>query len=177
HELVEQFDVARVQKNPAQFDVKKLTWLNGRYVRDMSVDELTERLEAFTGRTGLRDAVAISQEKIATLADFWPLAGFLFDGPADDPAAREKWLDDGHRHGLVQAREALAHLDPFSVDGIEVALREVVEADPERKPKDVFQPIRVALAGTTVSPGIFESLATLGRDESLRRLDAALNSA
>ncbi|HEY6759768.1 MAG TPA: glutamate--tRNA ligase, partial [Baekduia sp.] len=47
HELVEQFDVARVQKNPAQFDVKKLTWLNGRYVRDMSVDELTERLEAF----------------------------------------------------------------------------------------------------------------------------------
>jgi glutamyl-tRNA synthetase len=177
HELVEQFDVERVQKNPAQFDVKKLTWLNGRYVRDMSVDELTARLEAFTGRTGLREAVAISQEKIATLADFWPLAGFLFDGPADDAGARAKWHDDAHRHGLVQAREALAHLEPFDVDRIEVALREVVEADPERKPKDVFQPIRVALAGTTVSPGIFESLAVLGRDESLRRLDAALNGA
>jgi glutamyl-tRNA synthetase len=177
HELLEQFDVARVQKNPAQFDVKKLTWLNGRYVREMSVDELTERLEAFTGRTGLREAVAISQEKIGTLADFWPLAGFLFDGPVDDPVAREKWLDADHRHALVQAREALAHLEPFGVDQIEVALREVVEADPARKPKDVFQPIRVALAGTTISPGIFESLAVLGRDESLRRLDATLNAA
>src|SRR3954465_15710687 len=103
HELTEQFDVARVQKNPAQFDVKKLTWLNGRYVREMSVDELTARLEAFTGRTGLRDAVAISQEKIGTLADFWPLAGFLFDGPADDATAREKWLDGDHRHALVQS--------------------------------------------------------------------------
>jgi glutamyl-tRNA synthetase len=177
HELTEQFDVARVQKNPAQFDVKKLTWLNGRYVREMGVDELTERLEAFTGRTGLREAVAISQEKIGTLADFWPLAGFLFDGPIEDEKAREKWLDADHRSALVQAREALAHLEPFDVDRIEVALREVVEADAERKPKDVFQPIRVALAGTTISPGIFESLAVLGRDESLRRLDAALNSA
>ncbi len=173
-ELQEQFDVARVQKNPAQFDVKKLTWLNGRYIREMDVDVLTARLEAFTGRTGLREAVAISQEKIGTLADFEPLAGFLFDGPADDPKAREKWLDEDHRHALVQSREALAHLEPFDVERIEVALREVVEADPARKPKDVFQPIRVALAGTTISPGIFESLAVLGREESLKRLDAAL---
>jgi glutamyl-tRNA synthetase len=179
HELTEQFDVARVQKNPAQFDVKKLTWLNGRYIRELSVDELTQRLEAFTGRTGLRDAVAISQEKIGTLADFWPLAGFLFDGPQDDPKAREKWHDEAHRHALVQAREAIANVDAarFDVEHIEVALREVVEADPERRPKDVYQPIRVALAGTTISPGIFESLAVLGRDESLRRLDAALNHA
>jgi glutamyl-tRNA synthetase len=182
HELTEQFDVARVQKNPAQFDVKKLTWLNGRYIREMDVDELTARVAAFTQRDAtdprLRAAVAISQEKIATLADFWPLAGFLFDGPsADDAKAREKWLDADHRHGLVQSREALAHLEPFDVERIELALREVVEADPERKPTDVFQPSRVALAGTTVSPGIFESLAVLGRDEALKRLDAALASA
>jgi glutamyl-tRNA synthetase len=172
-ELVSQFDVARVQKNPAQFDVAKLRWLNGRYIRELPVDDLTARLEAFTGRTGLRDAVAISQEKIQTLADFWPLAGFFFDGPGDDAKAREKWLDDEHRHPLVQAREALAHLEPFDLEGIEVALRDVVESG-DRKPKDVFQPIRVALAGTTISPGIFESLAVLGRDESVRRLDAAL---
>jgi glutamyl-tRNA synthetase len=172
-ELVAQFDVARVQKNPAQFDVTKLRWLNGRYIRELGVDDLTARLEAFTGRTGLREAVAISQEKIQTLADFWPLAGFLFDGPGDDAKAREKWLDDEHRHPLVQAREALATLEPFDLERIEVALREVVESG-ERKPKDVFQPIRVALAGTTISPGIFESLAVLGRDESVRRLDAAL---
>jgi glutamyl-tRNA synthetase len=140
----------------------------------MSVDELTERLEAFTGRTGLRDAVAISQEKIGTLADFLPLAGFLFDGPVDDPKAREKWLDEDHLALLAEAREALAPLDPFDVEQIEAALRRLVESG-DHKPKDVFQPIRVALAGTAVSPGVFESLAVLGRDESLRRLDAVLN--
>jgi glutamyl-tRNA synthetase len=172
-ELVSQFDIARVQKNPAQFDVQKLRWLNGQYVRAMSVDELTARVEAFTGRTGLRDAVAISQEKIGTLKDFWPLAGFLFDGPQDDPKAREKWLDADHRALLAEARDALAAVDPFEVEPIEAALRGVVESG-DRKPKDVFQPIRVALAGTPVSPGIFESLSVLGRDESLRRLDAAL---
>src|SRR4051794_13497016 len=172
-ELVEQFDIARVQKNPARFDEQKLRWLNGRYIRELAVDDLTERLERFMGRTGLRDAVAISQEKMQTLADFWPLAGVLFDGPADEGAAPARCLAATHRHGLVQAREALAHLEPFDVERIEVALREVVEGSGV-KPKDVFQPIRVALAGTTVSPGIFESLAVLGRDEALRRIDAAL---
>jgi glutamyl-tRNA synthetase len=172
-ELVEQFDIARVQKNPARFDEQKLRWLNGRYIRELAVEDLTERLERFTGRTGLREAVAISQEKMQTLADFWPLAGFLFDGPADDDTAQAKWLDADHRHGLVRAREALAHVEPFDIERIEVALREVVEGS-GAKPKDVFQPIRVALAGTTVSPGIFESLAVLGRDEALRRIDAAL---
>jgi glutamyl-tRNA synthetase len=174
-ELVSQFDVGRVQKNPARFDEQKLRWLNGRYLRELSVDDLTARLEAFTGRTGLREAVVISQEKLQTLADFWPLAGFLFDGPADDPAAREKWLDDDHRHGLVRAREALCHLDGdrFDIEHVERALREVVEGLGV-KPKDVFQPLRVALAGTTISPGIFESLVVLGRESSLQRLDAAL---
>jgi glutamyl-tRNA synthetase len=70
-------------------------------------------------------------------------------------------------------RDALAPLDPFTVQSIEPVLREFVEQR-EVKPRDVFQPIRVALAGTTVSPGIFETLEVLGRDESLRRIDAAL---
>lgn len=173
-DLVRRFDITRVQKNPARFDEQKLRWMNGVYIRNMDVDELTERIEAFTGRSGLREAVAISQEKIHTLADFWPLAGFLFDGPVDDAKAREKWLDhEQHRHTLVRAREALAHVEPFDVNGIELALREIVESG-GFKPKDVFQPIRVAIAGTTISPGIFESLAVLGREEALRRLDEAL---
>jgi glutamyl-tRNA synthetase len=175
-EVVAQFDIARVQKNPAQFDEKKLRWMNGRYIRELPVAELTRRIEAFTGRSGLAPAVAISQEKIQTLADFWPLAGFLFDGPVDDPKARQKWLDAEHRHALVQAREALAHLEPFDVERIEVALNEIVQAN-GAKPKDVFQPIRVALAGTTISPGIYETLAVLGREAAVERIDAALATA
>src|SRR3954467_5182400 len=97
-ELVAQFDVARVQKNPAQFDEQKLRWLNGRYMRELPVDELTRRLEGYLHRDGdLSGAVAAAQEKIQTLADFWPLVGPIFDGKVDDPKAREQWLDDAHR--------------------------------------------------------------------------------
>jgi glutamyl-tRNA synthetase len=173
-ELVRRFRIERVSRNPARFDEQKLRWLNGRYVRALSTEELTRRLEDYLGRDGdLRPAVAISEEKMQTLADFWPLAGFIFDGPADDPKAREKWLGDEGRAALAQARDALAATEPFTVASIEPALRGVVESR-AAKPKDVFQPIRVALAGTTVSPGIFETLEVLGRDEALRRIDAAL---
>ena len=89
-ELAERFRLERVSKNPAVFDERKLRHLDGRWIRELGTDELTRRLEEYTGRTGLRGAVAISEEKIQTLADFWPLVGFLFDGPADDPAAFEK---------------------------------------------------------------------------------------
>ncbi|HEV7806716.1 MAG TPA: glutamate--tRNA ligase [Solirubrobacteraceae bacterium] len=174
-ELVRQFSIERVSKNPAQFDHQKLRWLNGRYVRALSVDDLTERLETFTGRSGLRAAVEISREKMQTLADFWPLAGFIFDGPADDPAARAKWLDEDGRGALRHVRDALAALEEFTQDAVQDALEAVVAAL-GLKPKQVFQPIRVALAGRAVSPGIFETLAVLGRDESLARIDRALRS-
>jgi glutamyl-tRNA synthetase len=172
-ELIERFRIERVARNPARFDEQKLRWLNGRYMRELDTDELTRRLEAYTGREGLRDAVAISEEKVQTLADFWPLAGFIFDGPTDDPAAREKWLGEEGRAALADVRGALAEVEPFTAEGVEPALRAVVEAR-GAKPRDVFQPVRVALAGTTVSPGIFETLAVLGREASLERIDRAL---
>ena len=172
-ELVERFDISRVQKNPAQFDERKLRWLNGKVIRDLAPDELTRRVETHTGRSGLGPAVEISQEKISTLEDFWPLAGFIFDGPGDDPKAREKWLSDGGREAVAQARDALAAAEPFDMTTVEQALEGVVDAR-QAKPKDVFQPLRVALSGTTISPGIFETIAVLGREETLRRLDRAL---
>jgi glutamyl-tRNA synthetase len=172
-QLIEQFDIARVQRNPARFDEQKLRWMNGRYLRELSMDELTHLLEQYTGRDGLGPAVAISHEKIQTLADFWPLAGFIFDGPADDQAARDKWLDAEGRGALAEAHDALTGVDPWDLEGIEAALRAVIEAR-HAKPKDVFQPLRVALAGTTVSPGIFETLAVVGREQSLARVEKAL---
>lgn len=178
-ELVKRFRIERVSRNPARFDEQKLRWMNGRYLRELDTDQLTERLRDFLpeGATDprLRDAVAISEEKIQTLADFWPLAGFIFEGPADDPAARERWLADGGREALSDARSALERAEPFDVAHIEQALRQVVESR-GAKARDVFQPVRVALAGTTVSPGIFETLEVLGRDEALARIDAALQT-
>jgi glutamyl-tRNA synthetase len=174
-ELAQRFRLERVSKNPAVFDEQKLRHIDGEWLRELPVDELTRRLERYTGRDGLREAVEISREKIQTLADFWPLVGWAFDGAADDPAAFERTIGrDGGAESLRAARDALAGIEPFDAAHIEPALRGVVERLGE-KPGKVFQPVRVAIAGTTVSPGIFESLALLGRDEALARIDAALN--
>jgi glutamyl-tRNA synthetase len=174
-ELAQRFSLERVSRNPARFDHQKLRWMNGRYMRALPVQELTERLERFTGRSGLRPAVEISQVKMQTLADFEPLAGFLFDGPADDPKARAKWLDEDGRAALADAHAALEPLAEFTLENVREALEGVV-AGRGAKPKQVFQPIRVALAGTAVSPGIFETLTVLGRDESLARIEKALRA-
>jgi glutamyl-tRNA synthetase len=174
-ELAQRFRLERVSKNPAVFDEQKLRHMDGEWLRELPVDELTRRLEQYTGRDGLREATEISREKIQTLADFWPLVGWAFDGPADDPAAFERTIGrDGGAESLRAARDALAGIEPFDAAHIEPALRGVVERLGE-KPGKVFQPVRVAIAGSTVSPGIFESLALLGRDETLARIDAALN--
>ena len=177
-ELVERFDLARVSRNPAVFDEQKLRWMNGRYLRELDPEDLRARLEALSGRAVPPEAVAISQEKMQTLSDFWPLAGFLVERPAGyDEKAWTKVMSDGAPERLRAARAALEEAgEPFDTDEVERALRGVVERL-EVKPKDVFQPIRVAITGTTVSPGIFESVAALGREETLARIDAALSHA
>jgi glutamyl/glutaminyl-tRNA synthetase len=172
-ELIERFTLQRVSRNPARFDETKLKWLNGVYIRAMAPQELTARLEAFTGRDGLGEAARISQEKIHTLADFWALTGPLLDGPVDDPAVRERWLGQSGRAALADVREALSEIESFDQDSVERALEAVV-AQRAVKPREVYQPLRVALCGTTISPGIFESVALLGREETLVRIDAAL---
>ena len=176
-ELIERFSLERVNKNPAVFDEVKLRNMNGRYLRQLEVDDLKARLQELLGRDDIpRVAVEIAQEKMQTLADFWPLAGFLVERREIDPAAWDKVMKDGALDRLERAREALASTDRFDTSEVEQALRRVVE-ETGTKPKDVFQPIRVAVAGTTVSPGIFESVAALGRDEALTRIDDALGRA
>jgi glutamyl-tRNA synthetase len=175
-ELVERFSLERVSKNPAVFDEQKLAWMNANYLRGLQIDELVRMLEERYGRDDLRAAAEISQEKLRTIEDFWPFAGFLFERREIDPAAWGKVMTDGAPDRLQRARDALAAVEPFDAEGVETALRGVVE-ELGVKPKEVFQPVRVAIAGTTVSPGIFESVAVLGRDETLARLDAALDLA
>jgi glutamyl-tRNA synthetase len=173
-ELAGRFRLERVSKNPAVFDERKLRHMNGRWLRELPRDELARRLEEYTGRSGLRPAVEIAAEKIQTLAEFWPLVSFLYDGPVDDPVAFEKTMNrDGAVENLKAARQALADAQPFDVPGVESALRGVVERR-ATAPAKIFQPVRVAITGTTVSPGIFESVAALGREETLARIDRAL---
>ena len=181
-DLIERFTLDAVSRNPARFDQVKLKWLNGVYVRALPLQQLVAELGAYldaNGHAGLRDdprfvrAVEISQEKIHTLADFWPLTGPLLDAPIDEPKARERWLGEQGRARLAQARATLGELGGFTEAEVAQALEGLVRRE-GLKPREVYQPLRVALCGSTVSPGIFESVALLGRDQTLRRVDAAL---
>jgi glutamyl-tRNA synthetase len=175
-ELIERFSLERVSKNPAVFDEQKLRWMNGRYLRELPAEEVRARLEELTGREIPVEAVTISQEKMQTLSEFWPLAKFLVEPQEYDEQAWAKVMRDGAPERLRAARDALELLSSFEPEQVEAALRSVVERLGV-KPKDVFQPIRVAISGTTVSPGIFESIAALGRAETLARIDKALLTA
>ncbi len=176
-ELVERFSLERVSSSPAQFDYQKLDWMNGVYLRELPADELAHRLVLWLGENGydwdaalVARATPLVQEKIAKLSDFPAFAGFLFGEVEPDPAEL-----DGGGPMLAAAIEALATLEPFDAATIEAALR----AEAERlglKPRQAFQPIRVALTGSRVSPGLFESIELLGREKTLSRLGADANS-
>ena len=126
-ELVERFSLDRVSRNPAVFDEQKLRWMNGRYLREMEVAELTRVLEGRLAREGLGPAVAVAQEKMQTLADFWPLAGFAVERQPIDEGAWRKVMRDGAFDRLREARDALAGLEEFEPGDVERALRSVVE--------------------------------------------------
>ena len=172
-ELIERFSLERVSKSPAVFDEQKLRWMNGHYLRELSTEELTHRLEARLGRDGLAPAVEIAQEKMQTLEDFWRLAAFLVEPQPLDETAWSKVMTDGAPERLRMARDALAAAEPFDASGVETALRGLVDRL-SVKPREVYQPVRLAISGGTVSPGIFESVAVLGREETLARIDRAI---
>jgi glutamyl-tRNA synthetase len=174
-ELVERFSLERVSKNPAVFDEQKLRWMNGRYMRELPLAELHRRIEEFYGREDIPvEIVEIAREKMQTMADFWDLAGPLIDAPTE--YQEQAWQQWGRSRHLRAVRDNLANATTWDVVEIEAALRALVD-DLGVKPKEIFQPLRVALTGTTVSPGIFESVAALGRDETLSRVDRALHKA
>ena len=195
-ELVERFTLERLGGSPATFDYQKLEHFNGVHLRALPPNEYADRLVAYLREQGLdwdertvRAAAPLVQEKISRLDQFPGFAGFLFEEPAAKrPVRAERGQVEGVRGNwevpptdgaasldervVAAAREALEAVEPFTADRIESALRELAErlALPPRK---AFQPIRVAVTGSTVSPGLFESLELLGKDVSLRRLRAA----
>jgi glutamyl-tRNA synthetase len=186
-ELIERFSLEQVGRSAAIFDEQKLRWMNGRFMRELPLDEYERRVadhlsvnhpeaaERFelAPPERRRAACEIVREKAQTLDEVWRLVRFLFEDPVDDPVAWERIMTPESRPLLAAALEALHDSADFDPAAIERALRAVVERH-DAKPKQVFQPIRVAITGTTVSPGIFESLAALGREETVARIERAL---
>ena len=176
-ELVRHFTLDRVGASGATFDYQKLEWLNGVYLRDLPPEEYAHRLVGYLREQGfdgdeatIRAAAPLCQEKIATLGEFPAFAGFFFERVEPDPA-----LVDGSADLLAEAEQTLAAVEPFTAPEIEQALRGLAERL-ELKPRRAFGPIRAAVTGSNVSPGLFESLELLGREESLARLSAASRS-
>jgi glutamyl-tRNA synthetase len=151
-----------------------LTHLNGVYLRSLPRAEYADVLAAYLREQGydwdedrVRRAAPLVQEKIATLGEFPRFAGFLFE-----PVEPDGELLDGSGPLLARARDALAELEPFEAARIEAELRQLAKSL-GLKPRDAFRPVRVAVTGSTVSPGLFESIELLGREETLARLGAA----
>ncbi len=168
-ELIERFSLARVLPSPAAFDYQKLDWMNGVYLRAMSPQEYADALVEYLGPEWdeqiVRRAAPLVQEKITRLDEFPAFAGFFFHDVQPDRTQLDAAV-------LAPARETLEHVEPWAAEPIEAGLRALAERL-GLPPRKAFQPIRVAVTGSTVSPGLFESLELLGREESLRRLSAA----
>jgi glutamyl-tRNA synthetase len=175
HELIERFKLERVVSSPATFDYEKLDWMNGVYLRNLQPDEYAHFLCKWLAEQGIDWAqttvnatVPLIQEKIERFSQYPDMVRFLFE-PVAPPENLDTRITDA-------ARDKLAQVDPWESTLIEQALRELCDELGE-KPRQTFAPIRLAITGSKISPGLFESLELLGKDESLARLAAVARAA
>ncbi len=185
-ELIDQFTLDRVGKSPSRFDMKKLTWLNGHYIGEKSVAERTDGAVPFLRAAGhdvdeaprekLERIVEAVGDRLHTYADIVTYAGYFFaddDAYEYDPAALKKWFKGPEAMDVVRdARGALDAIEPFALESIEETMRAWIEERGEKVIR-VLQPIRVAVTGKMVGPGLFDVLDLLGKDAVLARLDRA----
>ncbi len=181
-DFVADFSWGKVNTVGPIFDLKKLDWLNGYYIRSLSADELADRILEFTAdawsptpgqQDTLRRAVPIIQERLVLLKDALPQLDFLF--VADDELTVEEAAVAGLADTAADVLDAAISVTesvPFEADAIQAALRERIVEGMGIKPKFAFAPIRVAVSGRKVSPPLFESMELLGRESSLARLRA-----
>ncbi len=183
-EMIASFDWRRVNPVGPVFDVDKLRWLNGHYVRDLPPDELARRLTAVlmhhdviaaepddAVRDLVRRATPLVQERMTLLTEAVPLLGFLFvDEVEIDPAAAGQLSAPA----LRAAHAALAELAAWETDAIHAALERALVDELGLSKRKAYGPVRVAVTGRTVSPPLFESLELLGRERGLARIERAL---
>jgi glutamyl-tRNA synthetase len=189
-EMVEAFDIADVNPNPARFDLKKAEAINGSHMRLLTLEDMTERVIPFLQGAGLvSDPVSDEQralldaamplvgERINKLTEAVDMLGFLLVDEAAfarDPEDVAKVLDADGTKVVQAAYDALSVLTEWTTESVDEALRLKLVEELGLKPRNAFGPVRVAVTGRRVSPPLFESLELLGRDRSLARLQSAL---
>ena len=183
-EMINRFDLAEVSKNPAIFDTDKLDWMNGVYIRELDggafADAVQPLVEADLDRSLAADEVATLeeiaphvQERAKLLTEVPEQVRFLFvDIDYDEASWNKVMTKEGADVAVAGARERLATLDDWSIEAIEASLREMLEAL-ELSARKGLQPLRVAISGSSVSPPLFESIAALGRERTVARMEQA----
>jgi glutamyl-tRNA synthetase len=181
-ELVKEFTLERVGKSGAVFNLDKLNWMNTQYVRRKSADELMALLRPALAQAGmeggsderLRAAIELMRDRVDLVEDFVAISPYLFRDPETfDEGARAKYWRPETPPMMASVREALAAQDPFDQEGIEAAVRASAQAAGVNASK-LIHPLRLAVSGMPIGPGLFELMALLGRDACLRRIDNAL---
>jgi glutamyl-tRNA synthetase len=188
-EMVEAFDIARVNPNPARFDLKKAEAINATHLRGLDADDLAARMVPYLQAGGvlpdpatdaqrslLAAATPLVQERMTVLGEAVDMLGFLFVDEAAftrDPDDAAKVLDANGQAVVKAAYDRLAALQEWDTVSIEQALRGALVDGLGLKPRNAFGPVRVAVTGRRISPPLFESLELLGRERSLSRLRSA----
>ncbi|MBA4397322.1 MAG: glutamate--tRNA ligase, partial [Syntrophus sp. (in: bacteria)] len=182
HELIDLFSLASVGKSAAIFNPEKLLWLNQHYIKECPSDRLVEDMKPFWAARGfdvsdpdyLRQVVENLRARSKTLVEMADSGAFYFQDKVDyDPEAAGKFLTADMKEHLLAVADRLPSCGEYSKAGMEVFLREVAEGRGV-KLKVIAQPLRVALTGKSVSPGVDEVMLTLGKDRVTRRIHQAV---
>lgn len=187
-ELVAKFDLSRIQKSPARFDEQRLLWLNGQHIRLLSLDELYIRCETFWPSEAIdadpaykKQILALVQDRLKTLADLPLLTSYFFSEPKPqlELITSNKQLAKLERSNttqlLTQARDALGALDSFTPDAVQESLNALLEQTGQ-KPGILFSLIRIAVSWAPFSPSLNDTLAVIGQDATISRLDIAIDA-
>jgi glutamyl-tRNA synthetase len=173
-ELVAAFDLERVTHAAAAFDQQKLDWLNGEWIRRLSLDDLVSRVDVDGDPAVVRAAVALAQERSVTLNDIVAAMQFLLVADDDLTIQPESWDKVVGTERVAEVFDAvITHVEqcePWTVDAID--FRDAITAL-ELKPRKVMPALYAAIEGSHTGLPLFDSIFLLGRERALRRLHGA----
>ena len=180
-ELVEQFDIHKCSKSGAKFDFQKGIWFNHEYILRKSNEEIADLFAPIVANNGVDESmeritqvVAMMKDRVSFVKELWPLCSFFFIAPTeyDQKTVKKRWKEDSAKV-MGELAEVLNGIDDFSIEGQEPVVMKWVE-DKGYKLGDVMNAFRLALVGIGKGPGMFDISAFLGKEETIKRLQRAI---
>ncbi|MGB4767812.1 MAG: glutamate--tRNA ligase [Candidatus Saccharimonas sp.] len=185
-ELIEKFSLNRVQRSGARFDEKRLLWMNGHFIRELTLDELTDRIEYFWPESAKKapesykkQVLVLAQDRLKTFKDLPGLTSYFFEEPARDDSLitdnkqLKKLSTEEISHLLHEVKNVFESLDNWSSEAIQDALNQLLEITGQ-KPGTLFSLVRIVTTWAPFSPQLNDTLALLGKETTLKRIDIVI---